>query len=398
MRTSTDTPYKVITSSMKNKKMKWKFIILLLLIFSLIQVNYAGNPHVLWGYCKDGHDGTSSSGAEVFIYIYGKDNETLTTTVGSNHVYASDASEFTEWDIGDVVVIKIEKDSCYADKTIILSSAGAQRIPDLALTCPEPNDLYPSSPEDMPFENKSVYLESYKNETLTGAKINESEINTSVDEPKEDNKEIKEGAEKETFPHIPENESPVQKEYQKEGKELSDYFPVLGLLAAAVIVILFFVLIRKNRHEANKTGKVIKPREIPKLTDDEIKVLKLLVSQSASEEELSQKIGPTVSYTLEKLKNYNIIYPAGSGKMHIHDWAKPKFIYEYILDSEQKNIVMLLKKESTLTQTRISRKTNISQSTLARRLEKLEAMKIIERTADGSRKNVKLAGGFKDNI
>jgi hypothetical protein len=391
--------------------MKGRYTILLLLVFSLIQVAYAGNPHLLWGYCNDGHEGTSASGSEVFMYIEGKNNQTLTATVESNRVYYIDASEFTEWNIGDVVVLKIEKSGCYADKIITLNSAGSQRIPDLALTCPEPDSNSPDMPKNTLVKNISANSGEQESKTpvnITGDAGNatdsgikdEVKINASAGEQKTDNKSagLEDDAEKETHTNIPENDTSGQKEPPGKENEPGNYLLLLGLFIVAVIVILFFVLRKKKQPEVNKTEKTPEAKTIPKLTDKEIKVLNALISQSMSEEELSKKIGPAVSYTTEKLKSYNLIYFDDAGKAHIHEWAKPKFIYEYILDSEQQSIVMLLKKEDSLTQTKISGKTNISPSTLTRRLEKLEEMKVIERQTGGSQKNVKLTNWFRNNI
>ncbi len=119
------------------KRYAGRYAVIFMLILLLVLETYAGDPHAMWGYCRDGHDKTSAVGSEVYAYIEGKETETIIAVVGNNHEYLIDASGFSRWNSGDVVVIEIRKGQCYANRKVILNAVGAQRIPDLALTCPD---------------------------------------------------------------------------------------------------------------------------------------------------------------------------------------------------------------------------------------------------------------------
>ena len=54
-------------------------------------------------------------------------------------------------------------------------------------------------------------------------------------------------------------------------------------------------------------------------------------------------------------------------------------MYEYILNEEEKNYVMLLKKEDELIQNKIVKKTSIARNTVSRRLDNLEKICIVKR-------------------
>ena len=398
-------------------------IVLSLLIFLLISETYAGDPHGIWGRCSEGYDGTSCVGAVVSACLE-RTNETITTKVGNNEAYLLDASDFEQWKIGDTVRLEIRKVDCYAKAPVFeLSSAGSQKVDKLALTCPEPpyrpdptepDDNDTDDPPRPPTENISVNDTGEKNKSIdVPVKV---ENKTGDNETKKENKSVNppdiqaKSVENHTTSNVSEFNKSKENDITDDGS--GNVIWILGLFIACAILVLFlFYVFRKDKQKQEgkisnidgtdritETGDSIAAKTIPKLTDDEVKVLKEIIFKDMSEEELSGKIGPTVSYTLEKLKNYNIIHIDDSGKVHVHDWAKPKFIYEYKLDPEQKNIVMLLRKEGELTQTKISKKTKIAPATLTRRMENLEVMKIVERRVDGSRKNVKLTCWFRDNL
>jgi uncharacterized membrane protein len=380
-------------------------ITLLFLAFLLIPETYAGDPHAMWGYCHDGYDKTSAAGAAVTAYIEGREGETVTTIVGSNHQYLIDAGGFSRWSTGDVVVINIKKGECYADRKIGINAVGAQRIPDLALTCPESSDNAGSY---------EPYVESTDN--FTGNESTNTPETSSV------------------------NVSGIRNEEGKGG----DYFYLPGLLIVIFILAVFFVYIifikkkqlhpaknetagnlaekqaRENETEGNLaekqaaengtaedlTGKhpADEPAEkiikisIPEFTNEEVKVIRALAVSGSKESEISKKLGAGAVYTIEKLKERGIVYADDENSLQLSMEIKPRFIFEYMLEKGHKDIVMTLKKEGRLKQIEITHKVGVSRTTVSRRLTELEEMNVVSRCADGTSNKIELSGWFLNNF
>ncbi|ODS39678.1 hypothetical protein BEH94_00070 [Candidatus Altiarchaeales archaeon WOR_SM1_SCG] len=234
------------------KMYKKHLILLLFLAFSLIQGTYAGDPHAIWGYCRDGHDGTSAIGSSVSAYIEGREFDMVITRVGSNHEYLIDAGEFSIWETGDIVVINIKKGECYADKKIFLDAVGAQRVPDMALTC----------------------LEGSGNATTENL---ENEIYKNLSALK-------------TLKH----------EETKSNNDLPGNYFIGIILIIAATAILFIFLKKKQPVPGDATVK-IPAKSLPEFTKDEIKVIKALAVEGSTENEISGKLGAGALYILKKL-------------------------------------------------------------------------------------------------
>ncbi len=139
-------------------------------------------------------------------------------------------------------------------------------------------------------------------------------------------------------------------------------------------------------------------KPLQKLTDEEVRILKNLVFGSPARKDAPGKFDYNVLYVLKKLKSYGVVEFDDESNVRMCEWAKPKFLFEYLFDKEQKNIVMLLKKEGELKQIDITNKTSIPRTTLSRRLEELESMGVVERRLDGPSKNVRLSEPFGKNF
>ena len=142
---------------------------------------------------------------------------------------------------------------------------------------------------------------------------------------------------------------------------------------------------------------ILKEKSLQKLTNEEVRILKALVFDSLSMQKGSGG-NYGILYTLKKLKEYGVVDFYNEDNVRVCMWAKPKFMFEYIFNKEQQNIVMLLKKEGELKQIDISNKTRIPRTTVTRRLEELERMDVIKRRLEGPSKNVKLSEWFQDNF
>ncbi len=143
---------------------------------------------------------------------------------------------------------------------------------------------------------------------------------------------------------------------------------------------------------------LVNTKSLQKLTDEEIKVLNALVLGGLTRREILHKFSPRVLYSIEKLNECKIVKFDDHDNVDIYEWAKPKFIFEYLLTKEQQDIVMILKKENELTQIEICNKTRIPRTTVSRKLEELEGMNVVERYLDGTSKKVKLTKWVYDNL
>jgi len=332
-------------------KMYKKHLILLLLFlaFSLIQGTYAGDPHAIWGYCRDGHDGTSAIGSSVSAYIEGREFDMVITRVGSNHEYLIDAGEFSIWETGDVVVINIKKGECYADKKIFLDAVGAQRVPDMALTC----------------------LEGSGNATT-------------------------ENLENEIYKNLSALKTPKQEEPQSNKNLPRNYF--LGIILIITLAAILFIFLKKKQPVPGDATVKIPAKSLPEFTKDEIKVIKALAVEGSTENEISGKLGAGALYILKKLNEKGIIYSDDKNRLYLPEKLKAGFIFEYMLGKEQKDIIMTLKKEGRLKQIEITGKVGFSRTTVSRRLNDLEKMGIVTRDADGTSKKIELLAWFRDNL
>ena len=326
-----------------------KHLILLLLVFSQVPGTYAGDPHAIWGYCRDGHDGTSAVGSSVSVYIEGREFDVVITRVGSNHKYLIDAGEFSIWKTGDVVVINIRKGECYADKKIFLDAVGAQRVPDMALTCPEGSG------------------------------------NTTTETP-----------ENEIYKNLSALKTPKQEKTKSDNEWLGNYFIVIILIIAAAAIL--FIFVKKKQSAPGDVSVKIPANPLPEFTKDEIKVIRALAVEGSTESEISGKLGAGALYILKKLKQKGIIYSDDKNRLYLSKKLKAGFVFEYMLGKEQKDIIMTLKKEGRLKQIEITRKVGFSRTTVSRRLNDLEEMGIVKRDIDGTSKKIELSSWFGDNL